>query len=323
VTAADSLTEQRLDALLDAVLGQVKSDDPRLNEVVTSLVRHLHAFVRETRPTETEWLTGIDFLVRTGHTCTDQRNEFILLADMLGLTSAVDDVNHAGPTNATPSSVEGPFHAPAPPRENGDWVSNGPERQRGETMVVRGRVTDTDGKPIEGATVDIWQADDAGHYDSQDAIVGRQLTDVDETAAMDGVLGYATFNDLTARTAQKLTAQWTLGKNADRSRPIGPILTADEVGDLSVGLRVRTRVNGEIVQDGSTKDMIFGVGDLLSRISRTFTLNPGDVIATGTPESVGYVRTPPWLLHPGDVVEVEVDRLGVVYGASTTSVAAE
>jgi 2,4-didehydro-3-deoxy-L-rhamnonate hydrolase len=155
------------------------------------------------------------------------------------------------------------------------------------------------------------------------AIVGRQLTDVDETAAMDGVLGYATFNDLTARTAQKLTAQWTLGKNADRSRPIGPILTADEVGDLSVGLRVRTRVNGEIVQDGSTKDMIFGVGDLLSRISRTFTLKPGDVIATGTPESVGYVRTPPWLLHPGDVVEVEVDRLGVVYGASTTSVAAE
>ena len=68
-----------------------------------------------------------------------------------------------------PSSVEGPFHAPAPPRENGTWVSNGPERQRGDTMVARGRVTDTEGKPIEAATVDSWQADDAGHYDSQDA----------------------------------------------------------------------------------------------------------------------------------------------------------
>ena len=115
------------------------------------------------------------------------------------------------------------------------------------------------------------------------AIVGRQLTDVDEATARAGVLGYAAFNDLTARTAQKLTAQWTLGKNADRSGPIGPIVTADEVGDLADGLRVQTRVNGEVVQDGTTRDMIFGVGDLLSRISRTFTLNPGDVIATGTP----------------------------------------
>ena len=144
------------------------------------------------------------------------------------------------------------------------------------------------------------------------AIVGRRLTDVDERTALAGVLGYAAFNDLTARTAQKLTAQWTLGKNADRSGPIGPLVTADEAGDPAAGWRVRTRVNGETVQDGNTRDMIFGVGDLLSRISRTFTLQPGDVIATGTPEGVGYVRTPPWLLHPGDVVEVEIDHLGTI-----------
>ena len=144
------------------------------------------------------------------------------------------------------------------------------------------------------------------------AVVGRQLTDVDEPTAAAGVLGYATFNDLTARTAQKLTAQWTLGKNGDRSGPMGPLITADEVGDPADGLRVVTRVNGETVQDGNTRDMIFGVGELLSRISRTFTLFPGDVIATGTPEGVGYVRTPPWLLQPGDVVEVEIDRLGVL-----------
>jgi catechol 1,2-dioxygenase len=168
MTDEDRVREDRLDALLSAVLGQVGGGDPRLRELTISLIRHLHAFVRETRPTEDEWLTGIDFLVRTGHTCTDLRNEFILLSDMLGLTSAVDEVNHAGPAEATPSSVEGPFHAPAPPRENGAWIAEGPERRRGQVMVVRGRVTDTGGTPIEGATVDIWQADDAGHYDSQD-----------------------------------------------------------------------------------------------------------------------------------------------------------
>jgi catechol 1,2-dioxygenase len=135
-----------------------------------SLVRHLHGFVRDTRPTDAEWLTGIDFLVRVGRTCTDQRNEAILLSDMLGLTSAVDEANHAGPVDATPSSVEGPFHTPAPARPNGSWIATGPERDRGRVIVVRGHVTDTDGRPIAGATVDVWQADDAGHYDSQDPL---------------------------------------------------------------------------------------------------------------------------------------------------------
>jgi 2-keto-4-pentenoate hydratase/2-oxohepta-3-ene-1,7-dioic acid hydratase in catechol pathway len=144
------------------------------------------------------------------------------------------------------------------------------------------------------------------------AIVGERLTSVDAARASAAVLGYATFNDLTSRRAQKLTPQWTLGKNGDRSGPMGPIVTADEVGDLSDGLRVQTRVNGAIVQDGNTRDMLFSVGDLLSRISHTFTLNPGDVIATGTPEGVGYVRTPPWYLQPGDVVEVTIDRLGTI-----------
>ncbi|MEU4325558.1 dioxygenase [Nonomuraea dietziae] len=187
VTSPGDVREERLDALLTAVIDQLNSTDPRLNDVMESLVRHLHAFVRETRPTESEWLTGIDFLVRTGQTCTEHRNEFILLADTLGLTTAVDDVNHAGPAGATPSSVEGPFHSPAPARENGAWISTGPERQRGEVMVVRGRVTDTSGKPIERATVDIWQADDAGRYDTQDPaqepgnLRGLFTTDADGT----------------------------------------------------------------------------------------------------------------------------------------------
>ena len=144
------------------------------------------------------------------------------------------------------------------------------------------------------------------------AYVARPLRDASPEEARAAVLGYSTFNDLTARRAQKLTAQWTLGKNGDCSGPMGPIVTADEVGDLRDGLRVRTRVNGVTVQDGNTKDMIFDVADILALISKTFTLHPGDVIATGTPEGVGYVRNPPWLLTDGDVVEVEVDKLGVL-----------
>jgi 2-keto-4-pentenoate hydratase/2-oxohepta-3-ene-1,7-dioic acid hydratase in catechol pathway len=189
-------------------------------------------------------------------------------------------------------AAEGGFTPPDHPTVFGRWVAS---LTAGETPAP---------VPANEPGLD-WEGEVA-------AVVGRPLTDVDEATAAAGVLGYATFNDLTARTAQKLTAQWTLGKNGDRSGPMGPLLTADEVGDLADGLRVVTRVNGETVQDGNTRDMIFGIGDLLSRISRTFTLLPGDVIATGTPEGVGYVRTPPWLLQPGDVVEVEIDRLGVL-----------
>ncbi|GAA4986420.1 fumarylacetoacetate hydrolase family protein [Kineococcus glutinatus] len=144
------------------------------------------------------------------------------------------------------------------------------------------------------------------------AYVAETIADADADTARAAVLGYSTFNDLTARRAQKLTAQWTLGKNGDRSGPTGPLVPADEVGDLREGLAVRTRVNGELVQDGNTRDMIFEVGEILSLVSRTFTLHPGDVVATGTPDGVGYVRTPPWLLQPGDVVEVDVERLGVL-----------
>jgi 2-keto-4-pentenoate hydratase/2-oxohepta-3-ene-1,7-dioic acid hydratase in catechol pathway len=144
------------------------------------------------------------------------------------------------------------------------------------------------------------------------AYVGSPLVDADPDTARKAVLGYSTFNDITARRAQKLTAQWTLGKNGDNSGPMGPLVTADEVGDLRDGLRLRTRVNGVTVQGASTADMIFDVGSLLSLISHTMTLQPGDVIATGTPEGVGYVRNPPWLLGDGDVVEVEVDKLGTL-----------
>ncbi|MET8863505.1 dioxygenase [Nonomuraea sp. NPDC004580] len=154
--------------LLRQVLSQIDGPDPRVNEVVSALVKHLHVFVEEVRPTEREWIAGLDFLIETGQMCTPHRNEFILLSDMLGLTSAVDDVNNEGPEGMTPSSVEGPFHSPAPEREPGAWISAGPERERGTPAVVQGRVLDCDGTPLPGAVVDVWQANDTGLYDTQD-----------------------------------------------------------------------------------------------------------------------------------------------------------
>ena len=142
-------------------------------------------------------------------------------------------------------------------------------------------------------------------------VVGAPLIDVtpDEVAA--GVLGYTVFNDLSAREHQRTSRQWALGKNSDRSGPVGStIVTADSLDAAS--LHLETRVNGEVMQSGSTEDMIFSPAELISYASRTITLRPGDLIATGTPPGVGFVREPPVFLVPGDVVEVEVEGIGTV-----------
>ncbi|MGY1824549.1 fumarylacetoacetate hydrolase family protein [Geodermatophilus sp. SYSU D00079] len=166
---------------------------------------------------------------------------------------------------------------------------------------------------VDGAEVPVPSNEDGLDWEGEVvAWVGGTLVDASPEEALAAVVGYSTFNDLTSRRAQKLTSQWILGKNGDRSGPLGPMVPAAEVGDLRDGLRVQTRVNGEVVQDGRTDEMVYTVGDTLSLISHTFTLRPGDLLATGTPSGVGYARTPPWLLQPGDVVEVEVERLGVL-----------
>ena len=166
---------------------------------------------------------------------------------------------------------------------------------------------------VDGAEVPVPADEDGLDWEGEVvAWVGAPLVDASPEDALATVVGYSTFNDLTSRRAQKLTSQWILGKNGDNSGPLGPMVPAAEVGDLRDGLRVQTRVNGETVQDGRTDQMVYTVGDTLSLISHTFTLRPGDLLATGTPSGVGYGRTPPWLLQPGDVVEVEVERLGVL-----------
>jgi 2-keto-4-pentenoate hydratase/2-oxohepta-3-ene-1,7-dioic acid hydratase in catechol pathway len=143
-------------------------------------------------------------------------------------------------------------------------------------------------------------------------VIGTPLREASETEARAGFLGYAVFNDLSARRAQRRGTQWTLGKNADASGPLGPIVTADEVPGIDAGLHLVTRVNGEIVQDTSTADMIFSPAQVASYLSRTFTLLPGDIICTGTPSGVGHARRPEWFLTPGDVVSVEIEGLGEV-----------
>jgi 2-keto-4-pentenoate hydratase/2-oxohepta-3-ene-1,7-dioic acid hydratase in catechol pathway len=166
---------------------------------------------------------------------------------------------------------------------------------------------------VDGAEIPIPSGEDGLDWEGEVvAWVGEPLVDATPDQALAAVVGYSTFNDITSRKAQKHTSQWIIGKNGDRSGPLGPLVPAAEVGDLRDGLEVETRVNGEVVQHGSTKQMIYSVGETLAYISRTFTIHAGDLLATGTPSGVGYARTPPWLLQPGDVVEVEIERLGVL-----------
>lgn len=143
-------------------------------------------------------------------------------------------------------------------------------------------------------------------------VIGRVARDVEEGDALDHVLGYTAVNDVTARDAQFGDGQWTRGKSLDTFAPMGPcIVTPDEVGDVQ-RLAVRCRVNGETVQDGTTADMIFGVAHIVAYLSRFWTLLPGDVIATGTPAGVGFARNPPVFLQPGDLVEVDIEGVGVL-----------
>jgi 2-keto-4-pentenoate hydratase/2-oxohepta-3-ene-1,7-dioic acid hydratase in catechol pathway len=166
---------------------------------------------------------------------------------------------------------------------------------------------------VDGVPVPVPAGEDGLDWEAEVvAWVGSTLVDATPDEALASVVGYSAFNDLTCRRAQRLSSQWILGKNADRSGPIGPLVLSGDVGDLRDGLHIRTRVNGQVVQDGRTDEMVYTVGHTLALISTTVTLRPGDLLATGTPAGVGYTRTPPWLLHPGDVVEVEVDRLGSV-----------
>jgi 2-keto-4-pentenoate hydratase/2-oxohepta-3-ene-1,7-dioic acid hydratase in catechol pathway len=150
-------------------------------------------------------------------------------------------------------------------------------------------------------------------YEAEMAIViGRRAKYVAIERAFDYVLGYMNFNDVSARDFQFADGQWQRGKACDTFAPMGPfVLMRDLAGDPHA-LRIQLRLNGQTMQDSSTAQLIFGVDHVVSFLSQTVTLEPGDVIATGTPPGVGFARKPPVFLKDGDVVEVEVEGLGVL-----------
>jgi acylpyruvate hydrolase len=151
-------------------------------------------------------------------------------------------------------------------------------------------------------------------YEAELAIViGNPARNVSEADALSHVFGYACFNDGSIRDYQRKSTQWTMGKNFDGTGPFGPdIVTADELPAGAAGLRIASRLNGQTMQDGNTGNMIFPVARTIALISEVMTLEPGDVIITGTPAGVGYPRKPPVFLRPGDVCEVEIEGIGIL-----------
>jgi len=143
-------------------------------------------------------------------------------------------------------------------------------------------------------------------------VIGKRGRNIPEADALSYVAGYMALNDVSARDWQNRTGQWVIGKTCDTFCPMGPALvTADEIPDVQ-NLRLRTIIGDEVLQDGHTSLMIFSVAHLIWDMSRVMTLEPGDVIATGTPSGVGAARTPPRWLRPGDVVRIEIEQVGVL-----------
>lgn len=183
---SEHTSENDVDARMGAAI------DPRLRDVMSSLVKHLHAFAKEIHLTQDEWEYGIDFLTRTGQICTGERQEFILLSDTLGFSMLVDAINNRRPAGATENTVFGPFHvANAPIRAMGDTISlDG----KGVPCLFDGRILDTEGQPIEGALVDVWSDNADGFYDVQQPDIqprwnnrGRFVTGADGRYAFRGI----------------------------------------------------------------------------------------------------------------------------------------
>lgn len=152
-------------------------------------------------------------------------------------------------------------------------------------------------------------------YEAELAVViGRTVPrHTPQGQALPYVFGYSCFNDMSVRDYQKRTGQWTIGKNFDGTGGFGPVLvTADELPAGARGLRIQSRLNGQVMQDADTSDMIFAVDETIALLAECLTLEPGDVIVMGTPAGVGQARTPPVWMKAGDVIEIEIEKIGVL-----------
>jgi 2,4-diketo-3-deoxy-L-fuconate hydrolase len=188
---------------------------------------------------------------------------------------------------------ESPFEAPAAPLLFGKWTSSlvGP----GEPIVL----------PDPSITTEVDYEAELG------VVIGSAGRDIDPADAFSHVRGYLCFNDVSARDVQHSDGQWTRAKSFDTFGPIGPLVPAAAVPDPQ-NLPIRLLLNGEVMQEATTAQMIFGIAELIAFASRATTLEPGDLIATGTPGGIGARRTPPRFLRDGDEVTVEIDGVGSI-----------
>jgi len=144
-------------------------------------------------------------------------------------------------------------------------------------------------------------------------IVGKKARHLTLENALDCVAGYSIFNDGSIRDYQRKTTQWTIGKNFDQTGAFGPwLVTPDDLPLGCDGLNIQSRLNGQVMQNANTKDFLWGVAETIVLISECMTLEPGDVVITGTPAGVGYARTPPVFMKPGDICEIEIESIGVL-----------
>ncbi len=144
-------------------------------------------------------------------------------------------------------------------------------------------------------------------------VIGQQARHCTLENALEHLAGYSIFNDGSVRDYQRKSTQWTIGKNFDQTGAFGPwLVTPDELPQGATGLQIQSRLNGQIMQNANTKDFLWGVAETIVLITECMTLEPGDVVITGTPAGVGYARTPPVFMKPGDICEVEIEAIGIL-----------
>lgn len=248
--------------------------------------------------------------------------------DSLEAFLALTPVARAAALTKRGSSVQladATLHAPVQPRKNVFCVGRNYLAHAEEGSRARGEELKLPAVPtiFSKAPTSIADPDQALHLEARVSqqwdweaelaiIIGERCKNVEEANAHDVIFGYTALNDVTARDLQRATTQWFMGKTLDDTCPIGPwIVTPDEIGDPQK-LDVTLRLNGVVKQHANTSSMIFDLKRIISYVSQGLTLEPGDVIATGTPEGVGFARTPPEFMKDGDVMEVEISKIGIL-----------
>ena len=192
------------------------------------------------------------------------------------------------------------------------YQARGQERPQGDAPVIFTKATTTVNDPYGKIVIDPAVSEQIDWEAELAVIIGKAGKNIPEADALSYVFGYTVLNDVTARDIQNRFKQFFKGKSLDGYCPMGPwIVTADEIPDPQQ-LSIRLRVNGVLKQEASTADMIYPVTTIIAILSQGMTLEPGDIIATGTPSGVGFARTPPEYLKAGDVVETEIDSIGLI-----------